>query len=486
MPSSHVLRHILLKSRPLLDSWGRDLAASLAILDGHVVRMDGHFNLPGRIKIGGAKEDRRCMLAFLGCNGFLLKEVVLAKSEAGDTYLAELVNILVIRQANGLPPPHFIIDNPCLLEGKMGDLIQAVWGGAREYYLAGDPVHRKIELQESLDRTHQDAIDAVSDFSYVIRRFSNLLNPQGESGMQGAISKLAKHIGRLSGGEGRLGRDPFSLDQPDRARKGDTDRQRDAYLSMFCRGNVASERGGSFDMNHEDIIQSFAQSGRLKKALPSSLRALLVDYRDTPILSRSIFLPCGTVRRMLLVDDVKRHGRNRRSANRPEAEYFPAYDNYAELVQEVCRFAVWYSDVRRSHPVRRMKIPREGDDQIAPSHYPYQKKPVLGTKALDVLRRMLLRQNARHYLSHILNANDVYLKQAGSELGSPGGADAAYQRLGSSVAASEAGSSASTTGPSPECDAGGRNARKSYFAPGTSSGGFSIGSAAVEAFFEEI
>ena len=177
---------------------------------------------------------------------------------------------------------------------------------------------------------------------------------------------------------------------------------------------------------------------------------------------------------------------NRRIADHPETEYYPAYDNYEELVRESRRFAVWYSGIRRSRPIRRAKIPREDGDQIGPCLYPFRKPPLLGTKPLDVLRRMLLLQNARRYIAHILIANDVYLKQAGSDLGCSGGPDEASRGLDSSGRASISGSAASMTGPLHECDAGRRNARNLYFAPGPGRGGFSIGSAKVEAFFEEI
>ena len=483
VPSSHVLRQILLKSRSLLDRWAHNLAASLAILDGHVVRMDGHFKLPKKIKIGEKKNDHRCMLAFIGCNGFLLKEVSLVQSESGDAYLSELIDVLVLRQQNGLPPPHLITDNPCLIDRKIGALLQVVWGNQRDYYLAGDPVHRKIEFQESLDHTHQDSIDAISDFAYVIRRFSHLITPDGESGIPGAISKLVLHIATLTRRVDSGRRDPFGVEMLGRTQNGNICRKRENYVAMFRRNDFSDRTCGVFDSKEDGIIHSFAQSGHLKKQLPPRLRSKLVDYRDKPVMYRSFFAPCGLVRRILLADDEKRHGKTHRCVRHPETDYFPAYGNYEELVQEICRFVFWYGEIRRSRPIRRAHLPREDGDQNGANPYPLRTTPVLSTKAIDVLRRMLLVQNARHYMSHILIANDVYNKQ-----------DSAYKVFPDHPGQSTEGSDSDAAEsprltdpvlkhpvPSPRCYAGGR-----YFAPGPERSGFSTGSASVEAFFQEI
>ena len=118
---------------------------------------------------------------------------------------------------------------------------------------------------------------------------------------------------------------------------------------------------------------------------------------------------------MLLADAEKRHGEILGRVRRPETDYYPSYDNYEELVQEVSRVVFWYGDLMRSRPIRRVELPREDGDQNGENRYPCRTTPLLRAKSIDVLRRMPLLQNARHYMSHILIANDVYMKQADSD-----------------------------------------------------------------------
>ena len=78
-------------------------------------------------------------------------------------------------------PPHIIVDNPPLIEGRIQILVKDIWGDAhQDFYLAGDPIHRKIEFKEKCDKTHQDMPDAEHDYSYCLMRFGLLpLNQMG-------------------------------------------------------------------------------------------------------------------------------------------------------------------------------------------------------------------------------------------------------------------------------------------------------------------
>ena len=72
----------------------------------------------------------------------------------------------------------------------------------------------------------------------------------------------------------------------------------------------------------------------------------------------------------------------------------------------------WYGDFRRSRPIRRAELPREDGEQNGENRYPFRTTPLRGDKSLEVLGRMILLQNARRYMSHILVENDVYMMQA--------------------------------------------------------------------------
>ena len=168
---------------------------SLALLDGHVIRTDGHFKVPRRIMGAGSNQ---CMIAYIGCGGFLLKEVDLVASESCDSYLRGMESILIARRDHGLGPADVICDNPSVISGRVDAFYRGIWGGkSPRCIFAGDPVRRKIELEQSVDSTHQDARFGMRDFAYIVRRLGNLLDIGEKEDARTDIQNLESHVRNL-------------------------------------------------------------------------------------------------------------------------------------------------------------------------------------------------------------------------------------------------------------------------------------------------
>ena len=146
----------------------------------------------------------------------------------------------------------------------------------------------------------------------------------------------------------------------------------------------------------------------MEKKLTIPLRSALIEYRDTPKTCAGKPIPIGAVRRILQYDDKLRYGRIASRNRCAEADYFPALSSYGELKQEVVRYASWYSESwsTRGKPVCR--IAREDNAGRTVNFSPLKKSALLGPNAMDVLRRMLIPQNASFYLAHVLVANRVH------------------------------------------------------------------------------
>lgn len=409
VPSSYVIRGVLLRTSSLHDKWRRELKASLALLDGNVLRLDGHFKLPAKINVSPDGKETPCMLACLGCSGYLLQEVTLVPSEAGESYLRAILDILVLRKENGMPPPHIIIDNPCLLESDVHNLISAVWGDReKEYVLAGDPVHRKIEFDESLDSTHQDARDAMRDFAYIVRRFGGLIPAPQDSTLDAELQKLSAEISDIKGRMYEYNIDPFSARHPENIRNWKSTPTRQCYMDTFRSQAEDISDFPPFPTNHSRILSTYFRTGRLARVLPLDLRNNLIDYRENAMALNRLLLPCGAIRRILLADAKKRYGRNAPRRISEDCDIFPSYTGHRELKQEVTRLILWYNATWRVTGVRRRFTPREDVEISSPATYPMKTNPIFGVKTIDVLRRMLLLQNSAYYLAHVLVANDVY------------------------------------------------------------------------------
>ena len=142
VPTSHALKKILQKAKSRLDPWRRELEDTLAIIDGQVLRTDGHFKLPQEIILETGYPSR-AMLAVLGRNGFLLREVLLAESESTDAYLRAISPILDTRYAYGHPPPRIISDNQGMIQGEIHEVIREIWGGLLGFYTCRRPGSKK-------------------------------------------------------------------------------------------------------------------------------------------------------------------------------------------------------------------------------------------------------------------------------------------------------------------------------------------------------
>ena len=330
-------------------------------------------------------------------------------SESGECYLRVLLDIRVPRKENGLLYPRFIIDNPALLESELHDLVAAVWGGRNvDYILAGDPVHREIEFDESLDSTHQDAEDSTRDFAYLVRRFGGLISVPPASTLDAEMKKLRAHIDHLRGNMYDYRKDPFSSRHPDNVRNWKRKPTKQCYLETFrSRADEITDFPG-FQPTHRRLLLSYFHKGRLARALPVALRNILIDYRENSMSLDGLLLPCGSVRRILLDDARKRYGRKAPRRLNEDCEFYPSYADHRELTREVTRLILWYSVFWRVAGQRKRVVPREDAEIGASSAYPVKASPIFGAKTLDVLRRMLLLQNSVYYLAHIMVARDVY------------------------------------------------------------------------------
>ena len=124
-PSAYAIRKILSKTRILLGKWADRPSASIALLDGRVIRTDGHINTPRRIMGAGTYQ---CIIAYVGCGGFLLKEADLVASESCDSYFRWMESILIARMGRGIGPSDVICDNPSVIFGKLGAFFRGIWG----------------------------------------------------------------------------------------------------------------------------------------------------------------------------------------------------------------------------------------------------------------------------------------------------------------------------------------------------------------------
>ena len=201
-------RAILQKTHHLFDDDVAALKRASILLGSHVISADGHLKAPRRILTRERMERGKCVLAFLGCAGFLLKPLRLCESESGKAYLEGMRDVLGIRMESGLPPPHIIVDNPPLIEGRIQILVKDIWGDAhQDSYLEGGPIHRKIEFKEKCDKTHQDMPDAEHDYSYCLMRFGFLppesngcATKEAEDRLRAATESLFKNLYDLRGG----------------------------------------------------------------------------------------------------------------------------------------------------------------------------------------------------------------------------------------------------------------------------------------------
>ena len=145
------------------------------------------------------------MVAYVGRGGLLLKEVDPVSSESCESYFRGMVLILIARRDHG------ICDNPSVIFGKVGAFPRGIWGNKSAMcILAGDPVRRKIELDQSLYITHKDARSGMRDFSYIARRLGNLLDLGVEGDAQTEIQHLEPQVRDLYKSARRGNSDPFS------------------------------------------------------------------------------------------------------------------------------------------------------------------------------------------------------------------------------------------------------------------------------------
>ena len=135
VPTAHALKKIPRKTRSIQDSWRRELEDTLAIIDGGVIRTDGHFKPPRKIIMESGRPSKTT-LAVLGSNGYLPREVFLTESESADSYIRAISPILAKRYAYGLPPSRVISDNPGVLQGEIRGVISEIRGRDQDFLLA--------------------------------------------------------------------------------------------------------------------------------------------------------------------------------------------------------------------------------------------------------------------------------------------------------------------------------------------------------------
>ena len=100
-PSACAIRKIIAKTCSLLDKRANDLSAALAILECHVVRTDGHFDVHREIITKAGAGAMICTHAYIVGTGFLLKEVPISASESRANYIGGMERILLATGAAG-------------------------------------------------------------------------------------------------------------------------------------------------------------------------------------------------------------------------------------------------------------------------------------------------------------------------------------------------------------------------------------------------
>ena len=419
VPSSSAIRSILLKTRSLFARELSDLRYSLAMVDSHVIRADGHFKAPKRILDKEERGSTHCIIAFLGCAGFLLQEVSICPSESSSSYIDGISPILRRRYAAGLPPPHFLFDNPGLIEGRLQDAVREIWSTPSPYILGGDPTHRKIEFDGKCDATHQDYGDAKHDYGYVLKRFGFLLPDTDESDFQLGKKAFSEECDRLFAKRHITTQDTYSALHQANLRLWETPPSLDCMRRMFADAIRRRDKavGAPILNRHVRILVAYFATGRLRNPFPVGLRNALIDYHKIPFKVNGYFLPSGAVHRALRASESKSTGVSRRRKLPVGFEAFPAYATFAEYETDILRLVKWYdAPVRIEGRPKKGRPRREspGDTDLArDSRYPMKNGSVLTYKLLDVIRRGLLIENCVYYFRHAQIV--LALRESGSE-----------------------------------------------------------------------
>ena len=479
VPTEKSLSEILRRTYSLVSNQVHDLKIAVAVLDGHVVRADGHFKAPLRVLRKSGESGPGCLLAFLGCGGFLLDEVKIYTSESGDAYLEGARPILERRHLAGMRPPHFIVDNPPLLEGRIQNLVRSIWKEEPEFVLAGDPTHRLIEFREKIDKTHQDSVDVSHDFSYALMRFGHLLQYGAQSESANAFGKLRRETDRLFELMRNTRTDPYSASHPKNINAWGENPSRECYYRTFERLSKTRElrRRREIPKTHASILHTYFATGRLRGELPDGIRNSLLDYWESPFLLNGYFLPCGAVRRVLRASDKIRHADT--GAKIPiEADVFPTYLSYSEYERELIRIVNWYASPVRTMGAFKGHHPKREDEErnrhSGSPRYAVKKSSVLTKEAINVIRKGALRENCVYYFRHAQVANAMR--------------DAAFVekfdpdiQLGTSSSSNADHSDFDTPNAEPS-----RPRNYEEYPPLSSTNTFKTGTANVEAFFHEL
>ena len=258
VPSSLTIRSILLRTRSLFAKQLSDLRYSLALVGGHIIRADGHFKAPKRILDKTEKGSKHCTIAFLGCAVFLLQEVSICPSEPSRSYLDGIAPILRRRYDAGLPPPHFLLGNPGLVEGRLQAAVGTVWEEPRPFILGGDPTHQKIEFDGKIDSTHQDYLDSKRDYGYALKRFGFLPPDTGEAEFRLIKQAFSAECDRLFAHRYFAASDTYSDCHPKNVRQWKSPPTLECLRRMFSdsmrdRGEV---QGARIIRRHADILDS--------------------------------------------------------------------------------------------------------------------------------------------------------------------------------------------------------------------------------------
>ena len=265
--------------------------------------MDGHFKLPQKIILDDGRR-ARVMIAVLGCNGFLLRDVSIAQSESTEAYINAISPILAAIRIRSPTAAHYF-RQPWDDTGEIHAMIRDIWGDGVHFVLAGDPVHRKIEFQESVDKTHQDAAAAISDMAYIIKRFGNLIREEDGVDTKSQMSNLLLHVEFLLRRRGNIANDPFSYAFAKKYNRRARNRNKRAHLLNMFRGHMKDVSAlPAFRESHAVILTDYYATCHLRRSLPSTLREILVDYHRSPVLLDGAIIPSGAVYRIICAEDA--------------------------------------------------------------------------------------------------------------------------------------------------------------------------------------
>ena len=306
------------------------------------------IRLDGHNKVAFRNKEKnvRCVIAALGLKGYLLRVPRGVQTEAHGT-LAELDAILRLRADRGLGAPEgIVVDNPKSMHNSIRKLVDTYFPGDDKCVIAGDTVHRTFDVQSALSFNHQDAWQCLSDVRYAFRRFSFVVRD---------AALFRANLKQLEGISAKFRSSRASLSRTKKGARATCAPRRLKVKKSDGGKGVGPRR--KFAERELKWMDSFISTGT-RKVMPPLLMGKLREYWNSPTPFKGSYLPAGVVHRMLT------RGGQGRAANKRAvpAECFPGYQSWGEFVDELNAILSWYSRPRSHLPPRNRAVWRIDPD----------------------------------------------------------------------------------------------------------------------------